>query len=95
MSHVTCPMSFVLNSQLSAVMRRFIYDTKSIMFDQHLVLAALSNVKNFISLCGQLRKVTNQTLVFHSALALRPGRVMVLMCLSVCLSDPIYFFHDE
>ena len=32
---------------------------------------------------------------FHSSLALRPGRVMVLMCLSVglfvCMSVPIYF----
>ena len=44
----------------SAVMCGFIYDTKSIMFDQHLVLSALSNVGIFISICGQLKKVTNK-----------------------------------
>ena len=48
------------SSQLSDVMRGFIYDTKSIMFDQHLVLSALSNVGIFISICGQLKKVTNK-----------------------------------
>ena len=48
------------SSRLSDVMRGFIYDTKSIMFDQHLVLSALSNVGIFISICGQLKKVTNK-----------------------------------
>ena len=48
------------SSQLSDVMRGFIYDTKSIMFDQHLVLSALSNVGIFISICDQLKKVTNK-----------------------------------